>query len=464
MPAEPVLVGVDVGTTFCKAAVVDLDGVEIAHGRVPTPWQATPTGAQAEPGSLLDAAVAAARAALTAADGRRAAPEGGRRADGGLRVLGVGVASMAETGVLLDRADEPVAPAIAWHDTRGAHEAAELAAELGDAFPARTGLRPSPVRTIAKFRWLRRHHAEAARGARWLSLAEWVVAGLGGQPGAELSLASRTGWLDLAARRWWDDALAWAGAPDGLLAEPAVAGTPMGTVRARLDEAAGAVLTVAGHDHPCAAVGAGATRTGDLLDSCGTAEALVRPLPALPADRIGATAVEASVGWHVVDGQHTLQGGFPAGAVLERVRRLLGAAGQDAAAALDAAALDAPSGAGGMRFDGVAAESLTLSGIGRRPTPGLVWRAALEAVAAHAATIQRRVEAVAGASGRVVLAGGWARNPAFRAVKAAAIGPCTVAPVGEAGARGAALLAGLAVGCFPAAETLPPPPQTSAVT
>ena len=60
---------------------------------------------------------------------------------------------------------------------------------------------------------------------RWLSVGEWVVHRLGGEQVAELSLASRTGWLDLHARGWWDEALAWSGAPPGLLPEPAPAAT-----------------------------------------------------------------------------------------------------------------------------------------------------------------------------------------------------------------------------------------------
>ena len=59
-------------------------------------------------------------------------------------VIGVGVTSMAETGVLLDRHGRSLAPAIAWHDARGKAEAARLAVDLGpERFPDRTGL---PVR------------------------------------------------------------------------------------------------------------------------------------------------------------------------------------------------------------------------------------------------------------------------------------------------------------------------------
>jgi sugar (pentulose or hexulose) kinase len=99
------LLGIDVGTSACKAVVVDRAGAERAHGQSTTPWRRVPTGAEANPDALFEAAVAAARAALAGA------PEG--------QVRAVGVASMAEAGALLDGSGRPLAPVIAWHDARG---------------------------------------------------------------------------------------------------------------------------------------------------------------------------------------------------------------------------------------------------------------------------------------------------------------------------------------------------------
>jgi sugar (pentulose or hexulose) kinase len=133
------LVGIDVGTTWCKAGVVSAEGRELAHDRVPLPWRRVPTGAEVDPDELVDAAVEAARRALARAQ------EG--------RVAGVGVTGMAETGALLDSAERPVVPAIAWHDERGAGDIASLAAELSaEEFSATTGLPLTPVCTLAKLR------------------------------------------------------------------------------------------------------------------------------------------------------------------------------------------------------------------------------------------------------------------------------------------------------------------------
>jgi sugar (pentulose or hexulose) kinase len=442
--SEELLVGIDVGTTACKAAVVRAgDGVEVAHGAAPTPWTVVPSGAELAPERLLDAALEATARAL------REAPDG--------PVVGAGVTSMGETGVLLDRHGRPVASAIAWHDARGEAEAARLAADLGaERFSARTGLPVRPLFSIAKYAWLRANLPPVAGAVRWLGVAEWVVHGLGGDQVAELSLASRTGLLDLERRAWWEEARAWAQAPPGLLAELVQAGSPAGTAGGRLPRLAGAALTVAGHDHLSASVGAGATRPGDLFDSCGTAEALIRavPPPVAPRDVGRLVAAQVTVGWHVLPGQHALLGASRAGLALRRFLDLLGV-DERRRAELDRAAAAAPPGSGGVVVRDVFGERAALEGIGAEPTPALVWRAALEAVAERAAELRRHIESVAGPSRRLVLAGGWARSPANRSVKRALLGAFEWPRVTEAGARGAALLAGIAAGRYAGIDDLP---------
>lgn len=440
---EELLLGLDLGTSHAKAAVVTPDGVERAHGRAPTPWRSVPTGAEMDPRDLVEAALAAAREAL------RGAPSG--------RVLGVGATSMAETGVLLDAAGEPVASMIAWHDTRGASEAEDVGRAFGaDRFTERTGLPVSRLCSLSKYRWMRGNLPDARRGVRWLNVAEWLVRALGGEDVAELSLSSRTGFLDLAGRGWWDEALEFSGAPGGFLPEPRDAGEPAGRVSRGLDAAERAVLTVAGHDHPCASVGAGATRPGDIFDSCGTAEAFVRPVEPSVEPRAIRQAVSGgvTVGWNAVPGQQALMAGFVSGLALTRILDLLGVSGEERAA-LDLAAQEVPPGAEGIEVVGVTADRAAIRGITGSATPGHVWRAAIEAISRHGREVLDTIEAVAGRSNRLVVTGGWARSPAVRAVKRDILGPFEEPAVREAGARGAALIAGIAAGVFKDFEDLP---------
>jgi sugar (pentulose or hexulose) kinase len=437
------LVGIDVGTSACKAAVVDEDGRELAHGKAPTPWRQVPTGAEVDPEALFGAAVEAARAAVAAA------PEG--------RVRGIGVTSMAEAGVLLDGENRVLHPAIAWHDARGASEADRIATELGEeSFSERTGLPASPLCTLAKLRWLVDHHPPARAARRWLNVAEWVVRRLGGADVAELSLSSRTGLLDLVAKAPLADAPRWAGMPDDLLPELVLAGTPAGVADgAALPEARAAALTVAGHDHLCAGVGVGVVAPGDVLDSCGTAEALVRVVaPPLGPEQVRrSVAAGVTVGFHVSEGRQALLAGVWSGIALQEV---LDALGVDAAGRSELAA-----GALATALDEVPVLELELHSLERPPLhlpDGVpaerIWRAATDIVAAEVDALLRATAEVAGPHRRIVVTGGWAHDEAVRASKAR-FGALEAPSVIEAGARGAALLAGVAAGLFGSVDDLP---------
>jgi sugar (pentulose or hexulose) kinase len=434
-----ILLGLDVGTTSVKAAAFDADLAELSHGRAPTPW----VGTELDPDALLDAALTAVASALPS----------------GERVAAIGVAGMAETGVLVDDDARPVVPSIAWHDPRGADEARRIAAELPE-FSERTGLPATTLCTLAKYAWMRAHWPDAARGRRWVNIAEWIVQGLGGDRRAESSLASRTGFYDLQTGEPWEPALTWVDAPASVAPPHVPAGTPLGHVGAAsagagespfaagLDAAArrdlfarlaGAVLAVGGHDHLAAAVGAGAAGEGDVLDSCGTAEAILRATPPLPPDVVGRAVAEGfTVGWHAVEGRFVLQGAVWAGEALQAVCDLLGVA-PEARDALEAAALETDPGP--LALHGLDDDTLTITGLTGGATPGALYRAALERIGADGASTLARMEALAGPASRLVVTGGWAEGVAAQAVKRAHLGPFEHDRQIFAGAKGAAMAA-----------------------
>ena len=453
------LVGLDVGTTSSKAVVYDVAGTPLAIGRAPTTWaHVEPAVAGGPPGveigadALLAAAVAAVGQALDAA------PAG--------RVAGLGVTSMAESGVLLDGRGRAVAPVVAWHDSRDLAEVARLGRDLGaEAFSGRTGLPLRSQWSLTKHRWQRDTDPAAAGAVRRLNVAEWVVRGLGGDEASDASLASRTGWLDLATRDWWPAAVAWSGASERLFPPLVTSGTALGRASAALGlpRLAGAVLTTAGHDHQAATVGAEAAGAGDQLDSCGTAEALVRTVPAgFSADGVARLAAGGvTVGWHVLAGRWALLGATEGGLALQRVLSVLG--GRAALSALDAAALDAAAlDAAAMSPGTTRAVSIGLDdssrvtiGIGDDVTAGDVWRAALEEVTREIHLIHRSMTAEVGPHRQMVVTGGWSRSPALMQVKSRVFGELRRSGVEEAGARGAALLAGLAAGSYADAAEFP---------
>jgi sugar (pentulose or hexulose) kinase len=426
---DTLFVGLDVGTSTSKAVVFTADGEPVASGRATTPWTATTSGAELDAKALLDAAKSAVAEAL--ADCPPAA------------IGGLGVASFAESGVLLDQHGDPVAPVIAWHDTRDHTELAGLTETVGGRnFSATTGLPLRQQWSLTKHRWLIDNVPAARTAVRRLNVAEWIVRGLGGEEATEQSLASRTGWLRLAERDWWPDTLEWSGAGRSLMPPLVTAGTPLGRVGADagLPRLAGAVLTVAGHDHQAAVVGAGADGPGDELDSCGTAEALVRTIaPGLDPDVV-ADLAEAGIttGWHAVADHWCLLGATQGGLALQRILALLGKDSADLPALdADAIALPMPE----MCVSAPAFGSLDIFGVTEDASPARLWRAALEAVTDHAAEIHDAMSTVSGAHRTLVVTGGWSRSAGFVAVKRRRFGDLVLSDVDEAGARGAAFLA-----------------------
>lgn len=438
------LVGLDVGTSASKAVAVTVDGRPIAAGTARTPWIRTKLGAEVDAHAL--AAAAADAVARTLAQ----APEGA--------VLGLGVASMGESGVLLDSQGVPRTPIIAWHDARDAVEVDELAASFeADAFARHTGLPLRGQWSLTKHRWLITHDPDAKAAVRRLNVAEWVVRAFGGDEAAEQSLASRTGWLDLNARDWWSDPLEWSKADRSLMPELVTAGTPLGVVsrEAAIPRLAGAVLTVAGHDHQAATVGAGAIWPHDELDSCGSAEALVRTIPpGLDAAAVSTLAASGiTTGWHVLADRWCLLAGTQGGLALQRVLTMLGRSVEDLGE-LDMGALAAdPIGVG---IDGVDDAALSISGIVSGVGPSEVWRATLDAVTERAARIHAAMSAVAGPHASLTVTGGWSRSAALIETKRRAFGPLRTPKLTEAGARGAALMAGLAAGVYAGPDEFPP--------
>jgi sugar (pentulose or hexulose) kinase len=438
--------GLDVGTTSVKALLMTPEGAEVAHGRAPTTWETTAAGVEADPFAIA----AAAHDALV--DALASVPGG--------RVASLGIASMAEAGVLVGSDDRPLAPVVAWHDNRDAGQLAELTEAIGgQRFSTTTGLPLWTQWSITKHRWFRDNVPATGAAVRRYNIAEWVARGLGAAPVSELSLASRTGWLDLRAKAPWAEALEWSGAHPSVLGDLVEAGTAIGTVASDcpLEQIRGATLTIAGHDHQAAAIGAGAFGDQDELDSCGTANALVRTaLPTVTPESMAAlTAAGVTVGWHAVRDRWSVLGATQGGLILQGVMAWLGVQA-DGLGDLDRLAADSAPDASTVDL-GPESHDFGISG---SKAPGDVWRAATEAVTRQLGELSEVISAAAGPRSHLVVTGGWSHSAALMTAKAAILGRLWRTGTAEAGARGAALLGGLANGTYTSYDDVPPPPWT----
>jgi sugar (pentulose or hexulose) kinase len=386
-----------------------------------------------DPGALASAAIAAAADLTHSIDARR--------------VLGLGVTGMAEAGVLLDASGRALGPILAWHDPRGDLET--IRREIGqEAFERTVGMPLDATPSLAKILWLRQHLPETKRAVVFLSVPEWVVRSFGGSPMSELSLASRTGLLDVATGQPWPAAEALLAR--NLLAELRVAGTPAGRAQGADLPAAlrGAALTVAGHDHQTAALAAGAAKPDSMLNSLGTAEAFVRCLdgPLEPQARRRMAAQRITTGRGVLADRYTVLAGMRTGLALEQVAGLLGADTSAARFALGESALSAshlPDTTARTVDDVIAhARQWVADGVAAAE----VWATAVRDLSTLSACVLERLNHELGPPREVVVCGGWARNPAILSAKRRQYGSFRTCPLDEPGAAGAALLAGCAAG------------------
>ena len=453
------LLGIDIGTTHVKARLYDEAGGLLADARRRTPTTRLPDGgAEYAPEALEEAAFGAAREAIEKAGPPRA----------------IGVASMAESGFLLGQDGEALAPAMAWFDGRPAPQADRWRNRIDAAeLFARTGLHVTPLPTACKLEWLRENSPDLfGRAAGWLGMSEYLVFRMTGGRATDPSLAGRTMLYDVGAGRWDEGLCDLAGVPIGLLPPVHGSGTVLGGLTRqaarRLSAPAGTPVVVAGHDHICGAFGAGATAPGEIVDSMGTAEALLLTLTEPPLDRTG-HALGLPVGRHVLPERFYVAATLPrSGGLVEQLKQLLGGAGDDLARWTGEAAGLAPGG-GGVCLPPVderpGSDGLLLCALGEGRGPGHLLRAVLEGLTLKMNhELWRAVSASGTTPSRITLLGGGAQSGLWARLKADAAGlPVRVVSDPECVARGAALLAGVGAGVFSGRGSVPAPDYEAAL-
>ncbi|MGH2820364.1 MAG: FGGY-family carbohydrate kinase, partial [Actinomycetota bacterium] len=189
------------------------------------------------------------------------------------------------------------------------------------------------------------------------------------------------------------------------------------------------------------------------------AEAFTRSVegPLSTEDFLALVGGGITIGRNVAPGRFALLGGMWSGLAMRRFLALLGIEGETAEEELDAAAVALSPGADGVRVEDPFDEPAAIVGIPRHVSPAHVWRATLEALQRRGLAIVETMDSVVGARTRLVVTGGGVRGDAVRAIKRAVLGPFEEPAVEEAGARGAALIGGVAAGLYDGIDDVPAP-------
>jgi sugar (pentulose or hexulose) kinase len=443
------LMCIDAGTTHCKAALIDLKGQQIHFASSPTTIRQDALGF-----SFFDPEEFWAMI-------RKVVNEVTTRVDPAT-VAAIGISSMAETGLLIDRTSgKPRSPLIPWFDP-SAEPYVQTLKSKGDPYRnfRSKGIYPSFKCSVAKLLWLRDTLNISLQDSVWLSAADYLAYRMCGAFTTDPSLAGRTYAFDIDQRAWNQDWLAQFNLTSELFPVIHPSGVPAGelssTAASQLGLTAGIPIAVCGHDHVCGALAAVGGDDQTLFDSMGTAEALLGVYDSRPLD-IAEFSSGFSFGCHVVPGMNYWMGGLSsAGGSIEWLRSILGdpPLTYDQMDQLFAALSPEPgdllyfpylAGSGAPHTDTLARGAFI--GLNARHKRTDLAKAVLEGIAFEVEFIrQAAVEFTGHTISQTIAAGGGTRNSTWMQIKADVAGvPIQVCENLETTLLGTAILA--AAGC-----------------
>lgn len=429
-----ITLGIDVGTTHTKVLALDLDrGRSVGLASAPTPIRRDADGEAHDAADILDTVVDLVRQVVAGV------PE--PDAIGALCVASVG-----EEVVLLDAHGAPVGETIAWYDPRGTGQASAFMAGPGGELGLSRRWPPDPTFSLFKLMWTRQHRMEEYAAAHsWTDLGDYVLASLGGEVVMDWSHASRAGAFDVEARTWDADSI---DAADLGIEFPRLvpSGTTIGTVSPDLARDIGLTREVAivsgGHDHLCAAFGAGVRSTSELFLSAGTSEAHLALIERPVVEQSGRYRIDQ--GCYVDETSYYAHINIHSGHFFKQWRGLLYPGVDDRAmySEVEASSTD------GVEFG--LSDDLRLGhldGIPYAADRAVLMRAILEGLASRSADIVEHLEGASGSPYDLILAAGHpTRIALWKSLRMAAYErPMAVIEEPESTAFGAAVLAARAV-------------------
>jgi xylulokinase len=272
MGAEPILAGLDVGTTGVKAVAISPDGDVLARAEEDYPLSIPRPGWSEQDPEDWWSAAQRALAALP-------------------RPTAIGLSGQMHGLVALDAQDRVLRPAILWNDQRTDKECREIEERVGlERLIALTGNRALTGFTAPKLLWVRNNEPDVfARITHVLLPKDYVRLRLTGDRAIDAADASGTLLFDVAHRRWSDEVLDGLELPRGWLPDayesPEVPGAPSAG-----DQAAGAL-------------GVGVAAPGPVSVVLGTSGVVFAALPAYATDREARAHVFCHAvpgGWHAM--------------------------------------------------------------------------------------------------------------------------------------------------------------------
>jgi xylulokinase len=448
--------GIDVGTTGCKAAIFSETGKALAFAYDEYDM------VQPRPGWLeLDPRDVWARVRRTVAKAVGAAA--------GDPVTSLAVSSMGEAMVPVSRDGRTLGNSMLLIDGRGEEYLPLLSSGIGAEKLYRiTGNILGIQFSLPKMMWMRDHAPEIYGGAwKFLLWSGFVSFMLGAEPTVDYSLANRTLLFDVDSCAWSKEIATVAGIDLSKLPDPVPAGTRIGIVAGpvanELGLAGGTAIVSGTHDQCANALGCGVTDAGSGMSGMGTYLTIV---PVFAARK----PPDLMMRWGLNTEHHAAPGRFVSfiynqgGLLLKWYRDTFARADRDAAerAGRDVYAeliREIPAGpspvlvlphftiTGPPEF--VTDSSGVIVGLTLGTTRGDILKGIMEGAVFYHKTVVDSIAEAGIAMRELRAVGGGSRSDAWLQITADILGmPVVRAKESEAGCLGAAVLAGAGTGRF----------------
>ncbi len=446
------LLGIDIGTTGCKAAAFSEAGCCLAAGYREYPALHPEDGwAELDSRQVFDSIRTVIGQVATAA---RADP-----------ISALSVSSMGEAVVPVTRDRRILGPSILASDSRGMQYVEQLRQRFSaeEFYRINPNILLGPNYTLPKIRWLKDHQPDIYRQTgRFLLWGDFLCFMLGGDPVANYSLANRTLLFDIRAQDWSDVLFDFCGMEREKFGACVPCGTRLGTVSRVAAREFGlpekTVVVAGGHDQCCNALGAGIYRAGRAVCGIGTYECITPVFNHIPGAAL-MLAHGLNVEHHVVPGLYVSFLYNQSGSLVRWFRDTFAADERTAVDIYDRLAREMPVEptrlltlphfeiTGPAHF--LTNSSGVIAGLRTSTSRGEILKSIMESATLYFVEgIQALAELGIGTS-EFIATGGGSKSDAWLQIKADIFGVPLLRPrFTEAGVLGAAILAGVATGVF----------------
>jgi len=454
--------GIDIGTTGCKASLFNEDGVLLSDSYIEYQMEHAKNSNEYELSPLL----VWQSVQTIIAEVMHNAPHA--------NVKALSISSLGEVVVPVDYDGNVLSNAILYLDQRGTEQSARLDEKIGSKrIMDITGVPNHPMFSLPKVMWIKEHQIDIYNKTwKFMPFGNFIAYQLTGISVTDYSLASRTMALNIAQKQWDIEMFNAAEIDINKFPDLVQSDSIVGEVRGNIAQALGlrttTLVVAGGHDQACAALGAGILTSNQAVDGIGTVECIT-PVYAKPVLNSNMLESQFNCAPHVIDGFYvTYAFNFTGGSVLKWYRDYLGQSAQLKAmekglSIYDYLSLTAPQDPTDLlvipHFAGSGTPYMnpnakgTIYGLTLNTSPEQIYRALMEGVTYE---MRHNLECLlaAGISIHSLRAvGGGAKSDLWLQIKADIMNlPIERLNVNEAGTTGNIILAGTAAGAYHSLE------------